>query len=584
MVDSAVNAKQLPLPMEPSSLLLRSPPVVIIVGQDVDASAMPLTYERNRLLTDLLRHYSCPPFLCKTNMENKKPFSSEVFEWFSDLLPVVGTEDMTKFHEENYVRYLSLRETMSDVDEEATALKRFRADEIQPPVSRRYSQQSRPPPRQMPDLVPIAQDEEFNLIGDNAPFLGMWRTIQATLSGTLTAVRLLAQEERFAAIHWFGGRHHAKQGKAGGFCFINDVVLAILEIQSLLPSSKKRIIVVDIDAHHGDGTQAAFLFDDSVLTLSIHAYGIGIYPGTGSLDEIGGGIGRGFTMNLPLPEGSTDSLAVPLACRAILSAFQRVGDELGAVIIVCGSDALCGDPLGSLNLSIGGMQFIIRELLIAVARRSLKVLILGAGGYVDVSCARLAAVVTRDVLSCASALQRGDTNYFRDSPDLSTNFGVHVPEDSEYFTRYGPSFLMHGLPPARLLKVRQIPPDSELFARMRRIAEKKSVKASSENPRESSSSSSSSSHSTHTDEEEEEDDEVVEVEEYEREEEEEIEEAEEKEENADVNSNDNIKEKEENGKVKKNASNVERKEKEEGGGDIEGFSQTYSSDLVIQIL
>ncbi|KEG13548.1 putative histone deacetylase [Trypanosoma grayi] len=460
----------------PSPLQSPAPPVAIIVGNDVDASAMPLTYERNRLITDMLRHYVSPTFLGGNSAAGDAAHAGSLFQWVSGALPVVGVEDMTPFHDEAYVRYLSVRETLSDVDECASAAKRCKAEGIQPPVSRRSSLQIQPPPRQLLDLVPIQEDISFNLTGDNTPFLGMWRTIQATVSGTLTATRLLAQTGRFAAIHWFGGRHHAKRQMAGGFCFVNDVVLGVSELRKLLPLNKKRILVVDLDAHHGDGTQEAFLFDNYVLTLSMHAYGVGVYPGTGGLEEIGGGLGRGFAMNLPLPEGATDVLAVPFMYRAVRSALKKLGDDLGAIVVVCGSDALCGDPIGTLNLSIGGIQRIVRLLLTEAAERSLKMLLLGAGGYVDVSSARLAGAVTKDVLSCAAALRRGDTDYFRDSADLSTSFGVAVPDNCEYFTRYGPSFLMHGLPPARVAKVRELPHDSPLFVRLKRAAEIRAVR------------------------------------------------------------------------------------------------------------
>ncbi|KAF5218084.1 hypothetical protein ECC02_009005 [Trypanosoma cruzi] len=452
------------------------PPVAIIVGHNIDASAMPITYERNRFVIDMLHHYACPVFSHKKSGDAMNTVSSDVFEWVLEPLPVVGVEDMTAFHDRAYLNYLSIREALSEVDERASTVKRSRAEGIQPPVSRRSSAQTQPPLRVLPDLVPISTDEEYGLVNENMPFVGMWRTIQATVSGTLLAARLLAQPDRFAAIHWFGGRHHAKQRTAGGFCFANDVVLGVLELKKLLSSDKNGILVVDVDAHHGDGTQSAFLHDNSVLTLSMHAHGVGIFPGTGGIEEIGAGLGRGFTMNVPLPEGATDILAVTLMYRAIHFAFKKLGEGLAAIVIVCGSDALSGDPLGALNLTVGGMQSIIRLLLKEAARRSLKVLLLGAGGYVDTSCARLAGVVTKDVLSCAAAMRLGKAEYFGDSADLGDNLGVAVPEGCEYFTRYGPSFLMHGLPPARVSKLYRLPYGSPLFMRMQRAATKEALR------------------------------------------------------------------------------------------------------------
>nr|CCD15784.1 unnamed protein product [Trypanosoma congolense IL3000] len=112
--------------------------------------------------------------------------------------------------------------------------------------------------------------------------------------------------------------------------------------------------------------------------------------------------------------------------------------------------------------------------------RQLKILILGAGGSVDVSCARLAGAVARDVLSCSAALRSGNGDYFRYSPDLEVCRGVSVPEDCKYFSRYGLSFLMHGLPPAVVEKVKILPHDSPLFARMQRVAARVMQNASME--------------------------------------------------------------------------------------------------------
>ncbi|RNF24294.1 putative histone deacetylase [Trypanosoma conorhini] len=505
------------------------PPVVIVVGHDIDASAMPLTYERNRFVTDMLRHYACPAFVRKEGGGAADAASSDVFEWVGEPLPVVGVAEMTAFHDEAYVRYLALRETLSEVDERASCVKRSRAGDIQPPVSRKAFAQLRPPPRLLPDLVPIPTDEAYGLTGDNTPFVGMWRTIQTTVSGTLLAARLLACSGRFAAIHWFGGRHHAKRRTAGGFCFVNDVVLGVLELQKSLHPAANRILVVDLDAHHGDGTQAAFLHDSSVLTLSMHAHGVGIFPGTGGIEEIGAGLGRGFVMNIPLPAGATDILAVPLVHRAIHFALRKLGESLGAIVIVCGADALSGDPLGALNLTLGGMQSVVRLLLQEAAHRSLKVLLLGAGGYVDASCARLAGAITRDVLSCAAALRLGKTEYFGDSANLSTNLSVAVPDDCEHFTRYGPSFLMHGLPPAQVRKVQQMPYDSPMFLRMRRAAEKKALRhriKGEEDGEEESSDDDEDDDDADEDEEEEEDEEEGDEEEEEEEGEEDEEEEE----------------------------------------------------------
>ena len=97
------------------------------------------------------------------------------------------------------------------------------------------------------------------------------------------------------AINWSGGLHHAKKGEASGFCYVNDIVLAIME----LLKHHTRVLYIDIDIHHGDGVQEAFYATDRVMTVSFHKHGNNFFPGTGDLYEIGTGPGRnGFMKNL----------------------------------------------------------------------------------------------------------------------------------------------------------------------------------------------------------------------------------------------------------------------------------------------
>lgn len=87
------------------------------------------------------------------------------------------------------------------------------------------------------------------------------------------------------SLHHAGGMHHAKKAEASGFCYINDIVLAILE----LLKCHQRVLYVDIDIHHGDGVEEAFLTTDRVFTLSFHKFGGGFFPGTGNINHVGQG-------------------------------------------------------------------------------------------------------------------------------------------------------------------------------------------------------------------------------------------------------------------------------------------------------
>ena len=103
------------------------------------------------------------------------------------------------------------------------------------------------------------------------------------------------------AINWGGGLHHAKKREASGFCYVNDIVLCILEL--LLTYA--RVLYVYIDCHHVDGVEEAFYTTDRVMTCSIHKFG-DFFPGTGTQIDMGKGKGKGYTLNIPLNDGITD--------------------------------------------------------------------------------------------------------------------------------------------------------------------------------------------------------------------------------------------------------------------------------------
>ena len=103
------------------------------------------------------------------------------------------------------------------------------------------------------------------------------------------------------AINWAGGLHHAKKQEASGFCYVNDIVLAILELLKY----HNRVLYIDIDVHHGDGVEEAFYTTNRVMTVSFHRYG-DFFPGTGDLKETGAGEGLNYSLNVPLKKGIDD--------------------------------------------------------------------------------------------------------------------------------------------------------------------------------------------------------------------------------------------------------------------------------------
>jgi histone deacetylase 1/2 len=115
------------------------------------------------------------------------------------------------------------------------------------------------------------------------------------------AAERLASGAADIAINWAGGLHHAKKREASGFCYVNDIVLGILELLRTYP----RVLYIDIDCHHGDGVEEAFYTTDRVMTCSFHKFGE-YFPGTGTQEDKGRAKGKGYAVNVPLKDGITD--------------------------------------------------------------------------------------------------------------------------------------------------------------------------------------------------------------------------------------------------------------------------------------
>jgi acetoin utilization deacetylase AcuC-like enzyme len=184
--------------------------------------------------------------------------------------------------------------------------------------------------------------------------------------------------------------HHATPSRAMGFCLLNNVAVGAA---AALARGLERVAVIDFDVHHGNGTQEAFWTDPRVLYLSSHQSPY--YPGTGGLDEVGKGEGRGFTVNLPLPAGMGDA-EYARTYRAIVEPIGRTFDpEL--VLVSAGFDPHRDDPLGGMAVTPAGFAELV-DVCLAVASgaaRGRVVAVLEGGYDLDGIATSAAAVVGR---------------------------------------------------------------------------------------------------------------------------------------------------------------------------------------------
>ncbi|KAI0564791.1 histone deacetylase [Gracilaria domingensis] len=193
------------------------------------------------------------------------------------------------------------------------------------------------------------------------------------------------------SINWAGGLHHAKKSEASGFCYTNDIVLAILELLKFFP----RVLYIDIDVHHGDGVEEAFYVTDRVMTVSFHKFGDMFFPGTGDVWDKGSGAGEYYAVNFPLKDGIDDDNYE----RVFEPIIQKVMEMFrpSAIVLQCGADSLAHDRLGCFNLTIKGHGRCVQF----VKSFNLPTLVLGGGGYNIRSVARCWAYETALLLDTA---------------------------------------------------------------------------------------------------------------------------------------------------------------------------------------
>ncbi len=206
---------------------------------------------------------------------------------------------------------------------------------------------------------------------DNPVMHGMYEFSLTAAGGTHQGALMLYRDEARFVFNPLGGFHHAGRNHAEGFCYINDIAIAIAE----LVRKGMRVAYIDTDVHHGNGVQDAFYDSNKVLNISLHESGKTLYPWSGFEDGIGIKEGRGYNINIPLLRGSDDEV--------YLYAFESIVPPLIKKFnpdIICaqiGGDIHREDPLAHLNVTSNGYEKVINT----IKELSPRLLALGGGGY-----------------------------------------------------------------------------------------------------------------------------------------------------------------------------------------------------------
>ncbi len=226
-------------------------------------------------------------------------------------------------------------------------------------------------------------------MGDTPAFKGCYEATSLVVGASLKACDLIMSGKFSHAFNPSGGLHHAHPDRASGFCIFNDPAVAISYLKT--GHNVKRLLYLDIDAHHGDGVMYGFYEDPSVLDIDFHESGRFLFPGTGFPDEIGEGEAKGLKVNVPLLPETGD--------QAYLNAFRQLVPELvrkfrpEIILVQCGADGHFDDRLAHLRLSTNVYREIVGEVhRLAHELCNGRFLLLGGGGYALANVPRVWAV------------------------------------------------------------------------------------------------------------------------------------------------------------------------------------------------
>jgi acetoin utilization protein AcuC len=222
-----------------------------------------------------------------------------------------------------------------------------------------------------------AQGSGYFDYGDTPAFPHALTAASAVVGSALDGLERIMRGEAIRTFQPIGGLHHARRGRAAGFCIFNDLGCVIDTLRT--HHGVNRIAYVDIDVHHGDGIFYPYERDPDLIVADIHEDGRMLYPGTGHAEETGRDEAVGTKLNVPLAPGAGD--------REFLAAWERALEHLDKhrpefVIVQCGADAMAGDPLADLRYTTAAYARAARDLRQLAERHcDGRMMAFGGGGY-----------------------------------------------------------------------------------------------------------------------------------------------------------------------------------------------------------
>ncbi|MDQ8046561.1 MAG: histone deacetylase, partial [Solirubrobacteraceae bacterium] len=268
-------------------------------------------------------------------------------------------------------------ERLRAIERELTARGGLGWERRESPAAAREALLAVHPASHLDALAALAADGGGAIDADTVVSAGSWTAALHAAGGAVAVVDLLlgADAPRAAASAHRPPGHHCETDRPMGFCLLGNVAIAARH--AVRTHGLERVLVVDWDVHHGNGTQEVLWSDPSVVFASIHQSPL--YPGTGSIREVGGGDAVGATVNLPVPAGSGDETFVSLVEHVIVPLARTFAPQL--ILISAGFDAHADDPLASCAVSDAGFAAMAASLRAVAEELGAPVGMVLEGGY-----------------------------------------------------------------------------------------------------------------------------------------------------------------------------------------------------------